>query len=261
MGVAVAGGGGDGGAALLGDRQEMVGLSRREHRVHRDLHVAVGPVLEADRAGEARGQLAVDLAFRGPGADRAPGHEVGDVLRRHHVQELAGRRQPQGVHVDQQPPRQAQPVVDHEAAVQARVVDQAFPADRGARLLEVDPHDHLELARVAPSLGRQPPGVIERRFGIVDGTGADDHHQPVVLALQDGVHGCAGCADRVGDYATGRSLADHLLGRTEHGEAGDAEVFGGTGHDGLRGLGGPAGMKKAARSLAAGGIWVRLSLV
>ena len=72
--VAVSGGGGDRGAAGLGHGQEMVRLRGRLYRIDRDLDVAVGAVLEADRAGEAGGQFAVSLALGRARADRAPGH-------------------------------------------------------------------------------------------------------------------------------------------------------------------------------------------
>ncbi len=50
----------------------MRSLSRADG-VHRDLHIAVGAVLEADRAGQARRQLAVNLALRRACPDGAPG--------------------------------------------------------------------------------------------------------------------------------------------------------------------------------------------
>src|SRR3546814_19741340 len=43
----------------------MVRLGGRDHRVQGDLDAAVGAVLEADRAGQPGGQLAVDLALGG----------------------------------------------------------------------------------------------------------------------------------------------------------------------------------------------------
>jgi hypothetical protein len=64
----------------------------------------------------------------------------------------AGR--PEAVDVDQQLARDAQALVDAEAFVQVRVVDQALPADRGARLLEV--HAHHDFQRVGVLLARSP---------------------------------------------------------------------------------------------------------
>ena len=49
--IRVAVGGGDGRKAVLGDRQEVMWLGRGADRVDGDLNIAVGAVLEADRAG------------------------------------------------------------------------------------------------------------------------------------------------------------------------------------------------------------------
>src|SRR5256885_5889818 len=53
-----------------------------------------------------------DLAFRGTRTDGAPADQIGNVLGRDHVQELAGGRHAQAVDVDQQLPRNAQAFVD-----------------------------------------------------------------------------------------------------------------------------------------------------
>ena len=66
---------------------------RRADRVDRHLDVAVGAVLDADRHRQRAAQLPVHLARRRAGADRAPGHDVGDELRRDRVEELAADRQ------------------------------------------------------------------------------------------------------------------------------------------------------------------------
>src|SRR6202012_5073847 len=79
--VAVAGGGDHGSGPGRGDAEERVRGGGGPAGVDRDLGVAVGAVLEAHRHGQAGGQLAVNLAFGGAGADGAPGHGVGDVLR------------------------------------------------------------------------------------------------------------------------------------------------------------------------------------
>ena len=90
--VLVAGGRDDGGVSRLGDRQEMMRCLRGTDRVHGDAHVAVGAVLEADGAGETRSELAMHLALGGARADGAPRNQVGDVLRRDHVEKFRSRR-------------------------------------------------------------------------------------------------------------------------------------------------------------------------
>ena len=125
------------------------------------------------------------LAFGGARADRAPGDQVADVLRRDHVEELAARRQAEPVDVDQQLARDAQAFVDAEALVEVRVVDQALPADGGARLLEVHAHHDLQRVGVLLALRLQPAGVFERGRRVVDRARAHDHQQPVVRAGHD----------------------------------------------------------------------------
>src|SRR5690606_12299267 len=118
--------------------------------IDRDADVAVGAVLESDRRRGAGREFAVHLALGRARADRAPGDEVGQVLRRRRVEQLAARGHAEPRDVDQQRARDAQALVDAAALVEVGVVDQALPADRGARLLEVDAHHDVE--RVAETL-------------------------------------------------------------------------------------------------------------
>ncbi len=90
--VPVAAGGDDGRHSLLRHREEVMGVSGGADGVDGDLEVAVGAVLEADGHGEARRELAVDLALGGAGADGTPGDEVGDELRGDRVEKFATRR-------------------------------------------------------------------------------------------------------------------------------------------------------------------------
>ena len=148
-------------------------------RVHRHLDVAVGAVLEPDRHRQARGELAVDLALGGPGADRAPGHRVRDVLRGDRVQPFAAHRQAECNDVQQEPPGGAQAAVHVMAAVHARVIDQALPAGHRARLLEVHPHHDQKVLLVALAGLPQAARVLQRRPGVVHRAGPGDHQQAV----------------------------------------------------------------------------------
>ncbi|KAG1450799.1 hypothetical protein G6F57_016320 [Rhizopus arrhizus] len=197
MAVRIAGGRDDGGAALLGDRQEMMRIGGSPHRVSSDLDVAIGAVLEADRARQPRGQFAVHLAFGGARTNRAPGHQVGDVLRRDHIEEFDTGRQAKLVDVAQQATGDAQALVDPEAAVQGGVVDQALPAHRGARLLEVHAHDDFQFAGQRIAQWLQALGVLDGRMRIVDRARAHHHRQAVITALQELVQGRARGADGV----------------------------------------------------------------
>ena len=137
------------GAPVVVDAGEGVRRRGGANRVDRDLDVAVGAVLEADRHREAGAELAVDLALGRARADRPPGDGVGDVLRRDRVEELAADRQAEVEHLEQQRARDAQAGVDVAGAVEVGIVDQALPAGRRPRLLEVDPHrDQQVLAQL-----------------------------------------------------------------------------------------------------------------
>ena len=167
----------------------MMRTRRRLDRIDGDANVAVSTVLEADRTRQPGRQFAVNLRFRGTGADGAPGDEVGDVLRRDHVEEFSARWQPHFIQFPQQLARQAQAFVDGEAAVQVRIVDQPLPAHRGTRLLEIDAHHDHQIGGEALALGLQAHGIFHRRLGIMNRTGADDDDQAVVGAMQYAMNG------------------------------------------------------------------------
>ena len=117
---------------------------RRLDGVSGNLDIAIRAVLEADRGGQPGSQLAMHLAFRGTCTDGAPADEVADVLRRDRVEELAARWHAQLVDPHEQVARDAQALVDPEAAVEIRIVDEPLPAHRGPRLLEIHPHHDLQ---------------------------------------------------------------------------------------------------------------------
>ena len=66
--------------AVFVHRQKVVATRCRLDGVCRDLDVAVRAVFKPNRCRQARGQLAVDLAFGGACANRAPADQVADVL-------------------------------------------------------------------------------------------------------------------------------------------------------------------------------------
>src|SRR5687767_6881188 len=107
----------------------MMGCARRANGIDRDPEAAIGTVLEADRARQARRELAVHLALGRARPDRTPRDEIADVLRRDHIEELAAGGQTAFVQLEEEPPRDAQPVIDAKAAVELRIVDEAFPPD------------------------------------------------------------------------------------------------------------------------------------
>ena len=142
------------------------------------------PFLKPTGELQARGELAVARALGRARADRAPGDQVGDVLRAEQVEELGAGGHAEAGQVEEEAARQLQAFVDREAAVEVRIVDVALPAERRARLLEVGAHDDQEL--VAQPVGRrlQPGRVLDRLVVVVDRAGTDDDHQAPVAAVQ-----------------------------------------------------------------------------
>src|SRR5690606_28469201 len=80
-----------------------------------------------------------------------------------------------------------------EGIVQVGVVDQAFPAHSSARLLKVHPHDDVERVRHFVSQLLQSLGVVLGFVHVMNGAGANDHHQAVILAVQNVVNGLPPC--------------------------------------------------------------------
>ena len=60
-------------------------------------------------------------------------------------------------------------------AVEVGIVDEPFPPDDGARLLEIHAHDDADAVGTASASGSQPVRVVERGGRIVDRARANDH--------------------------------------------------------------------------------------
>src|SRR3546814_4380384 len=159
----------------------MMRLRRRLDGVDSDLGITVGAVLEPDRTRNSGSKLTVNLAFGSTRADGAPGHQIGNVLRRDHVKKLADRRQAKLIDLYQQFTCRTQALVDIEATVQARLVDQPFPAHRGAALLELHPNHYFQLALEVIALFKSTLGLLVDGNGIIFGAW-HNHSDTTVVA-------------------------------------------------------------------------------
>ena len=213
MAVRVARGGHDRGEPINGDAGERVLPCGRAHCVHRLLHVAGGWVLDSYRHRQPTAELPVHLAGGRASADRAPAHRVGKILRRDRVEKLTAHRQAQREDVCEQRSGDAQAGVDVIAAVQVGVVEEPFPTERGAWLLEVHPHDHAYAFGEFGGKRREPPRVVQCRARIVHRAGTHDHQQSIVGACQD--RSAVGAAR--GDDIGGRIGKRQLLGQQRWG--------------------------------------------
>ena len=208
----------------------MVGTRRCLNRVAGDLDVAVGAILEPDRRRQTGGEFAVHLALGGARANRAPGDQVAQVLGRDHVQKLTASGQAQAIDLDEQLARNTQSLVDAEGFVQIGVVDQALPADRGARFFKIHPHHDLQRVGIGVALLFEQPCIGQRRRRVVDRAGADHHQQPVVLAGHDVVYGLAGAGNQGFNRRTlDRKKTHQVFRRWEHGNVLDSFVVGDAG--------------------------------
>src|SRR6185295_2468947 len=105
--------------------------------------VTIRAVFESHRTGKPRRHLTMHLAFGGASSNCRPSHQIGKVLWRRGVKELTPCGDAEVGDVPQQPTCDPQATIDVEAAVETGIIDQPLPADRCARLLEIDTHDDL----------------------------------------------------------------------------------------------------------------------
>ena len=170
------------------------------------------------------------LTLGRPRADRAPRDGVGGVLRRDRVEELAARGQPEVREIDEQPAREAQSLVDREGAVEPRVVDEAFPADRGARLFEVHAHHDAQVGGVLVRGALEAACVVDGGDGIVDRARANHHDEPVVLAAQHARDRLAAATHRLRAALGERKLLQQDRRRQQRPKAFDTQVTGSLRH-------------------------------
>ena len=226
VGIGIAGGGEDGRLPVLGDRHEHMRPGRRMDGVDGDLHVTVGAVLEAHWTRQARGEFPMALTLGGAGADRPPAHQVRDVLGTDQVQILGAGRHPHLGQVQEQLTGQRQTLVDLEAAVQVRVVDQALPADGGPGLFKIDPHDHHQVGGQGLAHRQQPFGIFHGSLGVVNRAGTDHHQQAIVLAVKDTLDRPPGLEDRIGSPSRDRETIQERPGGLHLSDSTDAQIVG-----------------------------------
>src|SRR5580704_10586163 len=133
--VRISGGEKDGRLSRFRGSQKGVRMACGEDGFNRDLDVAGGAVLEADRTREARGELAMNLALGGARANCAPAYQVGDVLRRNHVEELSAGGHAHLGQIKEKATGNAESVADAEGFIEVGIVDQALPTERCTRFL------------------------------------------------------------------------------------------------------------------------------
>ena len=129
------------------------------------------------------------------------------------------------VHVEEELAAHAEPFVNVVRSVQVRVVHEALPPHRGARLLEVDAHDNEELALVEHLEATQPQRVLTARVNVVDRAWPDDDDEAVVRTAEDPVHTRARLVNVVCHVARQRQLVDEQGGRRDGRDVLDPDVI------------------------------------
>ncbi len=198
MGVGVARGMQQGRMAEVIDAEVLMRVRRRAHGVAGDADTAVGAVLEAHRQVQAADHLAVHLRFAGTRTDGGPTEQVVEVTGGHRLQQFGGQRQTALKDIQHQLSRQAQAFGHVTAAIEVRVVQQPFPANRGARFFHVGAHHQQQLViDLCRQLG-QAFGVFEGAGAVMQGAGADHHQQARITAIEHGTDGVAVGGDTFG---------------------------------------------------------------
>lgn len=126
--------------------------------------------------------------------------------------------------------REAQAVVDFVGAVEMRIVDEALPADGGARLFKVDAHDDAQIGGELGDGGPEQTAVFAGSFSVVDGAGAGEDEEAVVFFIEDGNNLVARVVDSGrrgfgdGEFFLEKDGRENDLGPL------DAEIFSGMEH-------------------------------
>ena len=131
----------------------------------------------------------MDLALGCPGSDGSPTHQIGNVLRRNHVEILDPGRHPQRTQFEQEFSSDPQAGINLEASVEMGVVDQALPANGCTRLLEINTHDNQKIRGQTIPFIFQLPGILESGLGIVYRAGPHDDQEAIVRTMQNAADG------------------------------------------------------------------------
>jgi len=117
-----------------------------------------------------------------------------------------------------------QAVLDLEGVVHIRIVDQAFPADGGAWLLEIHPHDEEEAVGHLFCQHLETLGVLVGGLQIVNGARADHYEQAVILAVENVAYHLAPVGDGLQCRGGQRNFTLQLLWRDEGHVGGNVKV-------------------------------------
>ena len=168
---------------LFGYREKMMRMPRGFNGIDGNLYVSVGGILEANRAGESRGQFAMHLAFGGAGTNGSPANEIADKLGHDSIEKLAARREAHVCQIEQESSCHMKPFVDAEGSINERVVNKPFPADIGTRFFEIDSHNDEKIICKAVGLLFESERILFSCFCIVDRAWARNDNKAIVTTV------------------------------------------------------------------------------
>ena len=224
VGIAARDDGGRG--AVEVDAEKGLRLAGGPDGVDGGLQGTVGAVLETERHREAGGHLPVSLRLRGAGSDGSPADEVGDVLGCDGIEKLGGRGQTEVEDVAEKCAPEAEAVGDVVGAIEVRVHDEAFPADGGAGLLEINAHYDYDAVGDFAGEGGEAAGVVAAGVEVVDRAGADEQEEAPVVGEDDAANVLAAVGDKGGLSGGFGQLGQQRGGRGQGAGFDDVEVGG-----------------------------------
>ncbi|KFB71890.1 MAG: hypothetical protein AW09_002960 [Candidatus Accumulibacter phosphatis] len=147
-------------------------------------------------------------------------------MRGDRIEELGRTGQAQVVDFEKQATRQAQSLIDPEAVVETRIVDQALPSDRRARFFKVHAHDDQQIVDETGNFLLQSLSVFNGRIDVVNRAGSKHHQQAVVGAMQDAVDTLARFIGRRCRTHTNRKFTEDVRWRHQFLDFSNANVVG-----------------------------------
>lgn len=213
----VAASGNRAGQALHGNAEESLRGAGGLYGIDGHFDIAAGGVFEAERHGEAAGHLAMGLGLCGARANGRPANEVGNVLRRDGIEQLGCSGEADVDDFEEEFTGGFEARGNVVRAIEVGVHDEAFPANGGSGLLEIDTHDQLNTIRDLGSEGGEPLGIIATCFEVMDRARADDEEETLVLSEDNFVDALASGNHGGGLRFSACHFAEKELGRREDG--------------------------------------------
>ncbi len=133
------------------------------------------------------------LRLCGTCANSAPADQICNVLRADHIQKLGTSGEAKCINLRQQLARNTQTIVDAEAVIKIRIVDETFPAYGGAWFFKINAHDDFEIVLETLALFNQTVCILHTGLGIVNRARPDHYHQTIILTMQNAVQ----CGPRI----------------------------------------------------------------